>query len=405
MNYYNEFDPYAAQWLRNLVAAGHIPNGEVDSRSITDVKASDLTGFVQCHFFAGLGGWSRALSLAGWPADRPVWTGSCPCQPFSAAGAGNGVTDERHLWPIWFELIRQCRPDVVFGEQVEAAINHGWLDLVQADLEGEGYACGAVGLPAGGVGAPHIRQRLWFVGHANDQGPQGYRQSGKQSDTEGRVDTERHGATSGVWGVQLADAVVGGRASKLNARGGNASISRGEADGQSDCGVDQLADAKRGGRPSGDAQPSDKLGNLLRVSQLADAQTDGRQSQSSVIGSNGALAQPSQCGVGIGGKSGVSQLADAGEEQRGRGATNQLFANGAAAGRQQGDGIAQPDSEVSFWSNCDWLPCRDGKARPVEPGTFPLAHGIPGRVGRLRAYGNAIVPQVAQTFIEAYLES
>ena len=91
MNYYNEFDPYAAQWLRNLIDAGHIPKGEVDSRSIKDVSASDLTGFVQCHFFAGLGGWSHALRLAGWPEDRPVWTGSCPCQPFSAAGAGGGA--------------------------------------------------------------------------------------------------------------------------------------------------------------------------------------------------------------------------------------------------------------------------------------------------------------------------
>jgi len=170
MNYYNEFDPYAAQWLRNLIEAGHIPKGEVDSRSIKDVKASELVKYNQCHFFAGLGGWSRALRLAGWPEDRPVWTGSCPCQPFSTAGAGGGVTDERHLWPVWFNLIRECRPDVIFGEQVETAINHGWLDLVQSDLEGEGYACGAVGLPAGGIGAPHIRQRLWFVADTSNNG-------------------------------------------------------------------------------------------------------------------------------------------------------------------------------------------------------------------------------------------
>jgi DNA (cytosine-5)-methyltransferase 1 len=135
MNYYNEFDPYAAQWLRNLIEAGHLPQGEVDTRSIKDVSASDLTGFVQCHFFAGLGGWSHALRLAGWPDDRPVWTGSCPCQPFSAAGTQKGTADDRHLWPVWFNLIRECRPGVVFGEQVEAAINHGWLDLVQSDLE------------------------------------------------------------------------------------------------------------------------------------------------------------------------------------------------------------------------------------------------------------------------------
>jgi len=163
MNYYNEIDPYAAQWLRNLIAAGHIAHGIVDERSITDVKPFDLAGYTQCHFFAGIGVWSHALRQSGWPDSRPVWTGSCPCQPFSAAGNQKGTADERHLWPVWFNLIRECRPPVIFGEQVEAAIRHGWLDLVQADLEGEDYACGAVGIPAAGVGAPHIRQRLWFM--------------------------------------------------------------------------------------------------------------------------------------------------------------------------------------------------------------------------------------------------
>ena len=164
--YYNEIDPFAAKWLRNLIAAGHIAPGDVDERSIKDVAPEDLRGYAQCHFFAGIGVWSHALRLAGWPDDRPVWTGSCPCQPFSVAGAGAGVADERHLWPVWFDLIRECRPSVVFGEQVEAAIKHGWLDLVQTDLERENYACGAVCIPAASVGAPHRRQRLWFVADA-----------------------------------------------------------------------------------------------------------------------------------------------------------------------------------------------------------------------------------------------
>ena len=56
-----------------------------------------------------------------------------------------------------------------------------------------------------------------------------------------------------------------------------------------------------------------------------------------------------------------------------------------------------------FWSDADWLGCRDGKFRPVEPGTFPLANGIPARVGRLRGYGNAIVPQVAAEFVKALM--
>jgi len=169
MNYYNEYDARAAAWLRELINQNLIPYGHVDTRSITEVKPDELKGYAQCHFFAGIGGWSYALQLAGWPADRPVWTGSCPCQPFSVAGKGKGVADERHLWPVFFELIRQCRPKHVFGEQVASAINHGWLDGVSADLEAEGYACGAAVLGAHSVNSPHQRQRLYWVAYGNDK--------------------------------------------------------------------------------------------------------------------------------------------------------------------------------------------------------------------------------------------
>ncbi|WP_146074525.1 DNA cytosine methyltransferase, partial [Pectobacterium brasiliense] len=159
--YYNEIEPYAAQWLRNLIAANLIAPGIVDERSIEDVTPSDLAGFTQCHFFAGIGVWSYALRRAGWPDDKPVWTGSCPCQPFSAAGKGDGFADERHLWPSFFHLIEQCKPPVVFGEQVASSDGLEWFDLVQADLENAGYAATAFDICAAGVGAPHIRQRLF----------------------------------------------------------------------------------------------------------------------------------------------------------------------------------------------------------------------------------------------------
>ena len=168
--YYNEHDPFAAAWLRNLIDAGHIAHGDVDERSIIDVRPSELAGYTQCHFFAGIGGWSYALRLAGWPDDRPVWTGSCPCQPFSAAGKGGGFADERHLWPEFDRLIGECRPNVVFGEQVASKDGLAWLDLVQADMEAKDYAFGAVDLCAAGVGAPHIRQRLFWVADAQSQG-------------------------------------------------------------------------------------------------------------------------------------------------------------------------------------------------------------------------------------------
>jgi DNA (cytosine-5)-methyltransferase 1 len=166
--YYNENDPFAAEWLRNLITAGLIADGEVDERSILDVRPGDLAGFQQCHFFAGIGGWSYALRLAGWPDDRPVWTGSCPCQPFSAAGKRKGFADDRHLWPDWQRLIAELRPAVVFGEQVASAAQ--WLRLVRGDLEALGYAVGAIPIEAASAGADHLRDRYWFVANAMRDG-------------------------------------------------------------------------------------------------------------------------------------------------------------------------------------------------------------------------------------------
>lgn len=172
MNYYNEFDQGCASWLRELIREGLIPEGEVDVRSIVDVSHTDLKGFNQCHFFAGIGGWSYALRLAGTPDDFPIWTGSCPCQPFSTAGKNRGKQDVRHLWPVFFELIRQCRPPVVLGEQVSSAIKHGWLDDLCDDLEREGYTTRAQVLPACSVGAPHKRDRLYWLAYAGITGLQ-----------------------------------------------------------------------------------------------------------------------------------------------------------------------------------------------------------------------------------------
>jgi len=159
--YYNEFDPRAAAWLRELIRRELIPAGEVDERSIADVAADDLRGFTQHHFFAGIAGWSRALQLAGWTADRQIWTGSCPCQPFSVAGKGKGTADERHVWPDFFRLISECKPAVVVGEQVASKAGREWLAGVFADLESVGYAGAGADLCAASVGAPHIRQRLY----------------------------------------------------------------------------------------------------------------------------------------------------------------------------------------------------------------------------------------------------
>ena len=206
--YYNEIDPYSAQWLRNLRDAGLIAPGDVDERSISDVKPNEIAGYTQCHFFAGISVWSYSLRQAGWPDDKPVWTGSCPCQPFSAAGAGKGKTDERHLWPHWFHLVSTIMPQTVFGEQVASPDGLGWLDLVSADLEGAGYAYGVGDLCAAGFGAPHRRQRLFFgavdpakgLALAHDEGPQGHGRSGEVHAQTRRETSSRCGSASSVLG-------------------------------------------------------------------------------------------------------------------------------------------------------------------------------------------------------------
>lgn len=191
--YYNEHDRFAAAWLRELIKDGLIADGEVDERSIEDVLPNEIAGFTQCHFFAGIGGWSLALRLAGWKDERKVWTGSCPCQPFSTAGKGTGFSDERHLWPAFHHLISQCNPPVVFGEQVASAITHGWFDDVSQGLEAQGYAVGAAVLPACAAGRGHPRDRLWFVG---DTQHHGWSTAAQQSGDGATIQHDKSGAHS-----------------------------------------------------------------------------------------------------------------------------------------------------------------------------------------------------------------
>ena len=307
MNYYNEIDPKAAAWLRELSRKGLIAEGEVDERSIADVTPNDLQPYIQCHFFAGIGVWSHALRSAGWPDDRPVWTGSCPCQPFSAAGAGAGFADDRHLWPAFHWLISQCRPDVIFGEQVAQKAGAAWFDLVSSNLEGEGYACGQVVFPACGVGAPHQRQRRYWVADTGRD---------KQGKVQGDAEEVHRAPEKEIQQEQLP---------LVSSRHGTAS-ELGNADGKHARRVTRASSREEGSPPV--------------------------RKQRDMLESPGAASRPNP--------------------------TN------------------------GFWADPDWLGCTDGKFRAAEPGTFPLAHGAPARVGRLRGYGNAIVAPQAQAFIEAY---
>ena len=284
---YNDNNPFVSGWIEELIERDQIPKGTVYRRSIRALSAIDVAGPGQRHFFAGIGGWARALRLAGVRDDANIWTGSCPCQPFSSAGRRKAFDDDRHLWPDWFRLISECRPPVIFGEQVANRVGLQWLDAVFADLENAGYTCAAANLPAAGVGAPHKRQRLFFMAHSSRARPD--------------------------W---------------------------------------------RSRRPTVDGNSAGELGDAGRDRAWQHPRELHRdEAQHEVWATDGNHAS---------------------------------FVAGAISDQ---------------WSSSDWIPCRDGVVRPVESGTFPLAHGIPARVELLAGYGNAIVPQLGAAFIAAGLDA
>lgn len=319
MNYYNDNDPKIAAWLRELIGAGLIPKGDVDERSILEVKPHEISNYTQCHFFAGIAGWPLALKFANWPDDQPVWTGSCPCQPLSCAGQRKGHADKRHLWPAFYALIAECRPATIFGEQVAGTDGREWLAGVRTDLEGAGYAVGAADLCAAATGAPHIRQRLYWVAN---------------TENGARMRAERCGAFSGM----------------------------------------------------GNANKPGSQGRCEHFGEHADKRTARETGEPCRMGDAGRECD--EFGRGIG-DVGCQTSQEQGEAQK-----------------RERRGDADPDSGANgAWSRFDIVHCRDGKSRRFEPGSFPLANGVSNRVGLLRGYGNAIVPQVAAEFIMAAMES
>lgn len=352
--YYNEFDPYAAQWLRNLIGAGLIAQGDVDERSIVDVRAEDLSGYMQCHFFAGIGGWSLALRLAGWPDDKPVWTGSCPCQPFSVAGKLGGFQDERHLWPEFKRLIAQRRPATVFGEQVANAVD--WLRIVRNDLEALDYAVGCVPLEAASADAEHFRDRYWFVAdHDFQQSSEGRLQPSRELGGSSR-DSENSNRPVAYGDNSKRRA---GKSARNNAGGKKAG--RLESDGDiEECRSRAMADADGAG-----------LERRKRGSEQKRSAERAARSSGSAF-SHGLVVHDPRIGWGEGWTE---------DEFRRRG-----FAAAVASvhGRQ-------------------YIECPDGKWRGLPPpGVRWLGNGIPARVDKLRAIGNAIDPRPASEFIKAF---
>ena len=325
MIYFNDNEKFVIPWLKCIY-----PDAEVDGRSILDLAGVDLATYNRVHLFAGIGGWQQALEIAGWPDEIPVWTGSCPCQPFSVAGQQKGESDERHLWPEMLRLIDECRPPVVFGEQVASKLGRQWLSGVRSDLEALGYAVGAADLCAAGVGAPHIRQRLYWVAYAP---------------SDRRLERWSEGS-SHPNGLEYPTG--DGREQRETEPIGRSPESR--------CDLDGVGDTEEPRRCRTEPEERRPLFNV-QVGRLGN--TNSTRSQGRLFRRDGScewFVRPTGLGV---------------------------------------------------WGEFDLIECTDGKIRRIpslESGVFPLADGVPTRTGRLRAYGNSIVPPLAATFIRSVME-
>lgn len=408
--YYNEFDKKAAAWLRELIKQGLITDGEVDDRSITDVQASDIRRFHRLHFFAGIAGWERALQIAGWPDDRPIVTASLPCTPFSVAGKGLGKSDERHLLPNFIELVKQSNWGTIIGEQVPSAIKHGWLDDLQTEMGREGYAVGSVVLTAAGSGAPHIRQRLYWVANSNKiRRNSGGEDAGQETRGSSRIDSrcacdERLADSSSQglerWtGTECADKFTIGKDCLVN-------------------GVENSESERKRGA-------SRKCHSETRTFEDKRGYEDREFIQSITGSSISRMGNTEHNGSFTGEKSGSYD--------------SPIFISEARADSSsefERAGLPRVISSIDYeWSDVDWIYCRDNKYRPIKRGLKPLVNGISrgmgcssnnglqinqseseqeslpirpnetseARVMRLKGYGNAIVPQTAAEFIQAFM--
>jgi DNA (cytosine-5)-methyltransferase 1 len=345
MNYYNDNDSFSVKWLRALIAEGLIPKGDVDDRSITEIKPNELDGYTQCHFFAGIGGWPYALRLSGWPEDRPVWTGSCPCQPFSVAGQGKGIEDERHLWPAFRWLIAQKRPAAIFGEQVASSDGREWLSGVRLDLETMGYEVGASDLCAAGVGAPHIRQRLFWVADSKHA-------QRRPSNTAGNQHNRKNTGREKKAGRPTACGAIDHRMADSN--------------------VKRQERSSKNRKLGWDIRPTERIKNGFWSNSIPIPCADGKWRRVP-----GRVVNTEVTHGGDGGRPG---------ESKGKNDTAEKRREGHGGLSESGIGRETGSTKINI---------------EIEPLLFPLADGLPNRVGALRGAGNAIVPQVAAAFIKA----
>ena len=298
-----------------------------------------------------------------------ILTAGYPCQPFSQAGKRKGTADDRHIWPWVLGIVKQTRPDVCVFENVVGHISMG-LDEVLLDLENEGYHAWPCIIGAVSKNAPHRRQRVWIVAYANSQ-----------SEPDGSQHEQRMVADTGGKRCEPS-----GTTEKMDQKGRREEVRGRELNVFTTSGNPNVADTDSGterathridqgiGQQYGD-EPDIGQGREVG-SHLGDSGEDVADTQSKRIQGHGASGE---------------------QEPQAYAGQKIPVCGGERGGQTEGPVISRMGGTfdgLSTWVDGDW-----------ERGVPRVTEGQKDRAKRLKALGNAIVPQVASEIFTAIFES
>jgi len=356
-----------------------------------------------------------------------IITGGFPCQPFSVAGKQKGTSDDRHLWPEMFRIIKTFKPRFAIGENVRGIVNiqDGVVfETVCTDLESEGYEVQPFNIPAAGVGAPHRRERIWFIAiredatntygnrekwnKSEDRQGSGIEQNSSTTAAEDVGNTQHNGSPTSEIG-RGHEEINGGTEKRQNESFEFERTSRSEDNGNvskenknnvadtNNEGLrtciggsdnDHATESRSGGvdrtRSESDVERHNSTSTEIKGMDVADTDTRLGNGENEEIQSRG---QTSDSSSARGRDENDANSNDKGLEgfREGSSEFGQINPTSESGDRGQGK-VAQ-----GWWS--------------VEPNVGRVAHGVSGRVHRLKGLGNSIVPQIVEEIGKALIKA